>query len=219
MSIWGIDIPKMVRDLAPPKKRSAEDLALREGLASAFGRTSKAFQEYKEGSAAGTWSGTANKYDQIVFNNSVYECIADTTSATPDTAPQDWLLILDNARGSDETQMYNSGILSLEWALNKRFGLTFNQPPTASDIYIQTNTPVNTFFRVGDVESISSAVFDTTSSEFVQESATIGGVVMNYTIYFPVVDYLALGADAETIVRNFVDRYNAYSITYDIQTY
>lgn len=219
MSIWDIDIPKLVSQLTPPKKRTSEDLALREGLLSAFGRLSKTFAEYKQGSAAPAWSGTALQYEQIYFNDAIYECIVTSTSSTPDTAPQDWKLLLETSRGSDETQLYNSGKLLLEWALNKRFNLTFNQPPGTPDIYIQTNTLVNTFFRVGETEALSSRVGETISSEFVPASITIGGVVKNFTVFFPAADYLVLGPDAESIVRNFVDRYNACSITYDVQTY
>lgn len=219
MSLYDVDIALFARNTAPSVDTTEEDLAMRRGLLSAMGRVFDSLKDYKEGSTAPIFSGTANLYDQISFNNAIYECIVAVTSNDPAGAPQDWSLILPSAVGSDETQIYNSGKLSLEWALNKRFGLTFNQPPNTPDIYIQTNVITNIFFRVGAVETTSSAVGFALSTEFIPFDALVTPSPPNFTIFFPTADYASLGVNAESIIRSFVDRYVAYSITYNIQTY
>lgn len=219
MSIFNIDIELLASRLTPPKKRSDNLTAFIVGLLSAFTRIYNTFMGYKEGSTAPQWSaGTYAIYDQVVYERRVYESLVDGNTATPDDSSK-WKLLLDSWIGVDVSQLFNCGKLQFEYALNTYFDTTFNQPPTLSDIYITNNTIDVQPFRVGVVEDMSSSVGYTGSSEAVMYEYTIATLPPLFAINVPIAFYTGLGADAEQIIRNFADKYCAFSITYEIITY
>ena len=219
MGLFSINIPQMVRDLFPRSKRTDEDVALGSGLLSGVGRSATILEEYREGTAAPAWSaGTYNRYDQVVYERAVYECIVDSTTAVPDVSA-DWQKIADFALGADEMQYYDGSKIGLEYALNRYFGTTYTPPPGTPDIYIQNNTITDPVFRAGVALSDSSAVGLSGSTEYVPLTYTATAAQPLFTIWVPVAFHTALGADADQIISNFADRYVVAGITYNIDTY
>jgi hypothetical protein len=150
-------------------------------------------------------------------DGSVYECMVASTTAEP-TSSTDWLRILDSFIGTDESQNFNATKLELEYALNRRFGTTYVNPPSTSPITITTLTSAIIVFRVGGIESISSSSYNIGSDSFVINDYSFP-LLANFTINIPNGTYNALGTTKEKIVRKFVDRYVAIGITYSITPY
>jgi len=218
--LFNIDTDKMVSDLLPPEKRSIQNKGLLKGLLSAFKRLHSIFYAYLIGdSTATTWSaGTYSLGAHVKYKDgSVYECVVSSTSTEP-TSSTDWIRILDSFIGTDESQYFDGTKLELEYALNKRFGTTYVDPPSVSPIYITNITPAIVPFRVGGIESISSSSFYNTSDTFVINSYTFP-LSNLFTINIPTATYNALGTTKEKIVRAFVDRYIPIGITYTITPY
>jgi len=168
---------------------------------------------------ATTWSaGTYTSGAHVKYKDgSVYECMVASTTTEP-TASTDWLRILDSFIGSDESQNFNATKLELEYALNKRFGTTYVNPPSVSPIYISNITPPVIVFRVGGIESISSSSYNNGSDSFVINDYSFP-LPANFTINIPNATYNALGTTKEKIVRMFVDKYNTIPLTYTITPY
>lgn len=219
MGFWDINISQFVSDILPRSKRTDEVKALGRGLLSAFGRRAVGLQEFKEGTAASVYAaGTYAKYDQVVYNYALYESLEDGNTADPSDSSK-WLKIGDAFLGSDEMQLYDGTRLGLEYALNRWFGTTFNNPPTLSDIYITNNVPNDPTFIAGLTTGTSSAAGLLGSTEFVPLTYSYTAPLPLFSINVPIAFYTGLGVDAEQIIRNFADRYVNTSITYDIQTY
>jgi len=218
--LFNIDITKLVSDLLPSNKRTTYIKTLSSGLLSAFNRMYQIFYKFMIGdTSATTWSaGTYTAGAHVKYKDgSVYECMVASTTAEP-TASTDWLRILDSFIGSDESQNFNATKLELEYALNKRFGTTYVNPPSNSPIYISNITPPVIVFRVGGIESISSSSYNNGSDSFVINDYSFP-LPANFTINIQTATYNALGTTKEKIVRMFVDRYVAIGLTYTITTY
>ena len=218
--LFNIDTDQMVSDLLPPEKRSIENKSLLKGVFSAFKRLHSIFYAYLIGdSSATSWSaGTYTLGAHVKYKDgAVYECVVSSTTTEP-TSSSDWIRILDSFIGSDESQNFNGTKLELEYALNKRFGTTYVNPPSVSPIYISNITPTIIPFRVGGIESISSSSYYNTSDTFVINSYTFP-LSDSFTINIPIATYNALGTTKEKIVRSFVDRYISIGITYTITPY
>lgn len=219
MSIFTINISTLIDRVTPPKKRSTNLLALAVGLLSAWNRVYNTFTAYKIGSTSPNWSaGTYDIYDQVIYERRVYESLESGNTATPDDASK-WKLLLNSYLGVDMSQMFNCGKLEFEYGLNKYFGTAFVQPPGVSDIYITNNTIDIQVFRIGAIETTSSAMGYAGSEQFIMYDYSIASQPALFAINVPIAFYTALGADAEQIIRNFADKYCACSITYEIITY
>lgn len=219
MSLFDINIAQLVKDLLPSTHRTNEKLKQTEGLLSGFGRSAKILKEYKQGSTATAYSpGTYAKYDQVVYNRSVYESLIDSNTDAPDIVTS-WAKIIDVFLPSNETQYFDANKINLEYALNGYFGLTFNNPPTLSDIYITNNVNPTPTFICGLTTAQSSAVGLDSSGQFVPLTYTATALLPSFSINVPTAFYAGLGADAEQIIRNFADKYVATSLTYNIIQY
>lgn len=219
MGLFDINISQLVKDLLPSKHRTESKLKQNEGLLSGFGRSAKILKEYKEGSTATAYSaGTYAKYDQVIYNQAVYESLVDSNTDAPDIVTS-WVKIIDVFLPSNETQYYDANKISLEYALNKYFGTTFNNPPTTSDIFITNNVNPTPSFVCGLIESQSSAVGLDSSEQYVPLTYSSAALLPSFSINVPTAFYASLGADAEQIIRNFADKYVATSLTYNITQY
>jgi hypothetical protein len=160
------------------------------------------------------------KYERVILleTGEVYECVADSTTNAP-LESDDWVKVLDTFLGVDESRYYDGSRVQLEKALNKRFFLNFSITTGASDIYINTVThSVGTFISGGSID-VSSYSSQAGSSPFFSSGAASYTDMNCFTINYPAADYALLGADAEKIVRRFVDQYAAFGLPYTIQTY
>lgn len=222
MGFFDINYNQKAIELLPPDKRGSKMVAWVKSLLSQVQYCrDKILGDYKIGSSYSVWSaGTYTKGARVIYGQSVYECIVNSTTATPTTIT-DWRVYLDYFIGVDERILYNHIKLTLEFALNKRFGTTFNQPPTQSDIYINVNTPNTGVFVVGANENESSAVYGSDGSEVVIDAYSFA-VFNNYTINMPIAVYTSLGSndnERESTIKNFADKYNTIGLNYNIQTY
>lgn len=220
--LYDIDFNNQSAYLLPPDKRTANLTTLVQSLSSPLQYVRDlVLGSYKKGATAPDYvAGVYAKYDQVVYNNGVYESLVDGNNVAPSDLTK-WKLIQDNFIGVDERILYNGGKLILEYALNKWFDTTFLQPPLVSDIYLTTNPTLLSVFRVGYTEDESSSVADFASSENVFNDYLFSPSI-GLTINIPLAVFNALGADdatREARVRNFANKYVIAGVFYDIQTY
>lgn len=221
-TIFDIDFNQQAVDLMPPNKRSISIIAfVRALLKSIQWSRDLVLDSYKNGATADPYApGTYNKYDQVVYKQRVFESLTSENDTNPDDITN-WRLIQNNFIGIDERILYNGTNLVLTYALNKWFGTVFRQPPAVSDIYISTNEILAPIFRVGLTPDVSSTVGLETSSETVGIDFDFTNI-NEFTIFVPVLVYNALDpapANRDAVIRNFADRYVAFSLKYNIQTY
>jgi hypothetical protein len=218
MSVYDVDFPTKAQSDLPPDKRQPTRVAWVQALISELALDAyNLFTIYKQGSTDMQYTaGTYQRRERVRFGNAVFESLIDGNTDMPVTA--NWRRLQVSFIGSDTRRDFTCNKIVLEYALNLWFGTTFNQPPTLSDIYIETNDLPITVFRVGTVEEISSSVYTDSSSESVVNDYSFT-VAYNFTIYIPSAVYAALGSGAEDVVRDFADKYVAAGITYNITTY
>ena len=222
MSFYDLDINQNAVDLLPPDKRYNKIVAFITALLSPLQWLhDMIFNSYYIGSTAAAYApGTWNKYQQVIYRNSVYESLIDGNTDLP-TVTTSWELVQDNYIGVIDRIKYNCSKLVLEYSLNKQFGATFRQPPNTSDIYITINTLPFASFVYGGVDGISSDVYSTDQTDVIIDSyGSIGNP--NYTVNVPVSVYNAAGingAARESSFRKFIDKYNAIGLVYQITTY
>ena len=214
MSLYNISFYNKVIELLPVDKRQAINVRWLQSLASPIQYLrDKYLGDYKVGSDAPQWvAGTYAKGAKVVFKQVVYESLVDGNTDQPPTAK--WMTYLPSFMGVDKRVLFNGQKLVLEYALNQRFLGTFRQPPLQSDIYITNNALGITYFRVGDIEAISSSVYSDNSTELVINSYDIS-VQYNFTIHIPSAIYS--GYPSEII--NFVSGLIPAGLTFNIVTY
>lgn len=103
------------------------------------------FNDYLQGNNSAAWSSVTaySRYDQVNYQNRIYECRADNTNNLP-TDPAFWTQILGDFRGANERLKYNDQKLIMDYLLNKWFGTTFKQPADGnSDIWIETTDEID----------------------------------------------------------------------------
>lgn len=222
MGIYDFNLAAFGQRMLPPDKRGTGLFAyLKNLLVPLQWDHDLRFTDYWIGSTASNWvSGTYNTGARAIYGISVYESLIDGNTDQPNMS-ENWIKIQENFVGLRERLLYNGGTLSVTWALNRRFMTSFRQPPALSDIYLVPHTKPASSFIVGYVESESSDVFTTGSSEVVVDSY-MTGAFYNLTIMVPVAVYNALdpiAANRDKIIRSFADKIIIAGITYNIQTY
>ena len=220
MAYYNINTDKLVRDNVPARKRLQLPVLgpLISALLSAFTRWSKLFVKYKEGGADPYAAGTYNYGQFVGYNGRVYECTKNGTTTDPSDATS-WRLLF-NYIGTNESQLYNGTVMQLEYAMNTYFGLNFLPTPTASDIYIVTNTLPDPQFLVSTESTLSSTVGLQSSDSFVSLTYSLTTSPPSFTIYVPFVWYFAnFGTTGDNPIRAFVNLYVTEGTTYSIQTY
>ena len=109
-----------------------------------------------------------------------------------------------------ERIQYNGSKVILEYALNKKFGGTFRQPPLLSDIFTIKLNPVTSGFHIGLTEAHTSSVGLTTSSDAIGRKYPFA-YINNFQINIPTALYTS-----DSIIRDFVNKYVVFSINYTI---
>lgn len=222
MSFYEIDYNQKAVELLPPDKRMPSIVAWVKALLMQLQyNITSLFVDYKTGSDYPVYvPGSYNKFDRVIYGQSVYESLININTAEPtDTAY--WRLYQLYFAGTDTRIMYNAQTLVLEYALNTRFQTSFRQPPLQSDIFLTVNQPQNRVFQVAGDEGLSSNVRYDGSSENVVNSYTFASF-FNLEINVPVATYNSLSTDVaarEKIIRYFADKYIPAGILYTIITY
>jgi hypothetical protein len=208
--MYFIDFDDLVESNLPPDKREIQTVSFMRALVAPIANLyTQTTQTYKTQSSAPQWMVGSYSIDSVVkYGKVVFQATKDTT--TEPTTSTDWIVVSENFLGVDNRLKINGTKVVLERALNQWFG------QVDGVIYIGLNTVEAPVFISGFTETESSVVFTDTSSELVINSFTFQSQ-FNCTIYLPVALLASIGN--ENIIRNFVDKYIASGITYNIQTY
>lgn len=175
--------------------------------------------------------GTASVSDTT--NPSATPFVINITSLTGFPNPNsslNWQVVDINFIGVKERDLYDSTKLTLEWSLNRYFDTTFRQPhgvsssTTHSDIYIQDDTYGYGTFHSGRNNNQSSFSLRTNSSDWAtrggysQLTLGLGAYQFAYNILVPnnVLTILPGGSQS---IKNYVSKYNVYSVPYNIIGY
>jgi hypothetical protein len=166
-----------------------------------------------------TSGGTYAIGDRVIWTDKrVYESLTAgviTVDPTGDTDSADyWLLVMDDFRSMDERRKTNAQIIVLETAINKWFDTA-----APDRFYIENNDVIGNQVIMNDTEAESSPITNPLEFQLYFMYDNYSPVQYEYTIYVEAGVHTALGADADTIIRSFVDQYNMAGISYDIQTY
>jgi hypothetical protein len=197
------------------------------------------YRQYQNGGVTSYYNAAAtyNAGERIVYNYRSYESLVSSNIGnTPDTSPNDWLLVNESFIGMAERRLYQGKKLILEYALNKYFAeelsfhgyIGFRQPnnaftPTPSDIYIETALPTHTSIILFSDRQDPNTLFSLPTGYYMFSSMITGtSSTYLFNIYVPVLVYASINADstiADKIIRNFVDRYRIAGTNYNIITY
>ena len=121
--------------------------------------------------------------------------------------------------GVQERILYNGSVLVLEYAVNKKFGTVFRQPPLQSDIYTTNLAKVANGFLIGATEPYSARVGQTESLQPNGLPADVGSsFTFVYLNHFRLNIPVALAGSLNQI-RGFVNQYVPASIKFTIVTY
>jgi hypothetical protein len=224
MGLYDFNIISFTKDILPPFKRDKEVIAYLKGLLSEFKRSHDLFLQYYQGSLLGNvWSaGTYNSGQQVTYmpTGEMYECVVTATTTEPTTST-DWIKILDSEIGVFESQYFNDNLITLTYALNKRFQTAYADPPLLSDIYIEKIIIGTPMFTVGYTDAESSQVgFNDADSDIVTYDDT---VVLNYSFVIWIPAFLSASLGSFTIasntVRQFAQKYVSAGIIFTIDEY
>lgn len=225
MSAYDFDTNVLANWLIPPQLRQAAQLAWhRVMLKPLQWLRDWFFDSYIAGSNAlpfDVGSTPYNRGQRALENYAVYECIVNGTTLSPSASPTSWQKIQDIFIGADERIKYNSQIIVLEYALNKRF-----QPPLVlgSQIFINNN-PINTsVFVMGNTSATSSNMSNSgaNSTAFMWNVPVYNSGLGSFTVNVPAALYTTLGnspTNRERAIRQFVDKYKLAGTTYSVATF
>lgn len=210
------DIDQFVEDYTPPDKRTPKMLSWLKALLSAIRWLAKLIQDdYFEGATYSEWDSatTYAKYERVCKGYAVYESLVDNNLNHVVTDTAYWMKVQDEKVGLDERAAYTCEKTMLEYALNKRYGGNFVQPPGVSDIYItRHNVGFGSFVVYNDVTKSSSVYSTYATGAVYNDLLTVSAY--NFTINIPATLFTS-----EADIRQFVDRYNYGGTYYNIETY
>jgi hypothetical protein len=221
MSLFNINISKLISDLFPPKRRELNIISLCKGLFSKQNNDNINLLETVEGTSAPQYSiGTYSQFQRVIYQREVYESLKNSNTDLP-TVATSWIKVVDNFLGTNETQNYTTSTIHVEYALNRYFENMVNTPYDLSSGQIFFSIlPLNELsFLVGYTEPNSSSVGYLISDNFITYDENI---VPNYTVLVinvPTATSTNLGANYDQIIRNFADKYISKGITYTINLY
>ena len=216
-----LDVNQNIVDNLRPDNRTTVMKAWLFALMGAFKWFVDLYQDvYLGGSAAYSAYNAGTTYaagDRVIYQFAVYESQADSNTGEALTDTDWWVLVVADWIGVAERRLYDSTKLRLEYALNKRYGTTFAQPPSNSDIYITKNTVNIKSFVSFATEEGTSAVYSNRTDNYSFDD-TYFTLQYAYTINFPAATYAAV-TGGEAAIRQFVDKYNIAGTNYEIDTY
>lgn len=135
MGIYDQDFNKIYKQLLPPDKRNNVFIAWGNPVMKPLQWLHDLiYNDYANGTEALRYDSTTaySKYDRVIFNNAVYECLADNTGISPLDSNY-WVLVTEDFRGVRERVRYNGQKLTLEWILYKWFGPWYKGPELTAD--------------------------------------------------------------------------------------
>lgn len=221
MSLFNINISKLISDLLPPLKREVNLITLMKGLFSKQDNDNLNLLETIEGTTAPLY--TAGMYTigfRVIYERGVYESLKDGNTDLP-TDETSWVKVVNSFLGTNEANNFTTSFIHLEYALNRYFDNIATTPYTlgTGNIYLQNLVLPPLTFLIGYTENKSSSVGYETSKEFISydESLTTGQEILQINVLTSIAT--DLGTDYIQIISNFVDKYITAGITYKIELY
>jgi len=218
MSIYTLNFYVIGESLIPPKLRN---IKLKSWLTVLLTPLSdyyqRSFMKYKEGDNAADYSGSTTYFfsDRVRYTDkSIYECIVTTSTGVDPYSTTNWVKLNNIFIACDERIKYSSQKILFEYALNNFFN-------TAS-VYITNNfVGVGNTFVMNDSSTSNSLMPDKSvyQVDYLGTTTHYATSIYDYTIFFPISDYNALGSDADNIIRSFADQYNLAGMQYNILTF
>lgn len=227
MSLYDVDFSKVAIDILPTHKRT-DIIELTDTVQEPLNDLNVFFKWFREGSTAGQYNNAVTySFGQVVkYSRKIYvrnEITSGYASGTIPTNATYWDNVSDNFVGVLERIQYRPQKLSLEYALNKAFGTTFNNPPTLSQIYINNvnTTDINFFIGETDADTMPLTETDNTALFFIGETDFIANEA-DFEIFVPNAVYTALGStntERDLVIGTIVDTYKLAGYTYKITAY
>jgi hypothetical protein len=223
MAVPDIDFNQQAVQTLPTAQRKTKWIIFVQALISATDWLYKVFKSFRTGETLALYN-PATTYAvgaRVQYGFSTYESLANSnTGNNPATSPQYWLLRNTYFIGAEERTMYNGQKILFEYALNRFFKTTFNQPPVLSAIYITNDVPVITSFLMYPGYDGTSLMYPTYSTAYMLPTATYAATsTYKFIIHVPAAVFAALGATADQIIRGIADKYAFVGTTYTIVTY
>ena len=221
MSLFNINISKLISDLLPPKKRELNIIAICKGLFSKQDNDNLNLLETIEGTTATQYaSGTYNQFDRVVYKYEIYESLKNSNTDLP-TVTTSWIKVISNFLGTNETQNYTTSSIHVEYALNRYFE---NMPSTPYDlsngaINLQNIPLADSSFLIGYTDNNSSAVGYDNSVQYVTYDEIINQNNVVLQINVPTPTATNIGANYYQVISNFANKYISEGITYTIELY
>jgi len=197
------------------------------------------FSDFVYGSTVAYWNNatTYAKGRKVMTSFGVYES-QESNAATFPVGSSKWLYVAPNL-GIQERIRFKASRIVLEMALNRQFRkelsdngfVGFRQPTSysgtgqlpLSDIYISALPPEYVSFAFSSATQSLGGINTVSSTNGLATISIIGAASSyKFQINIPVSVYASINSNAtiaEKIVRNFVDRYCAVGIEYEIATY
>lgn len=229
MSKYSVDFDITSIELLPVHKRVDNIQNLVYSLAAPLNDLSLIWEYLREGSSAGNYNaGTTYTYGNLVnYQRRVYFRNEETDGYTAGIAPNNttyFVKILDFQIGLNERIRFANGKLILEYALNRVFGTTFNQPPISSDIYIVRSGGDSDTFVIGETDDDTGTISesDTDADWGIPEVEPSVSAPFDYIVYVPTAVWTALAAtsqERDNIILSVLNKYKLFGYTADVQTY
>lgn len=223
-NIYNIDFTNLTQQLMPPILRKPVQKAWFTALTAPLQYNNQLFEEYAFGAVYPLYSG-ATVYTagtRIIYTDrGVYENLTGSTGVAP-TDVNTWFLCNENYLGSVERSKYKAQKYLYEYALNMWFevpGISTNSyfGPSASTIYIRTNTAYTENFLMGNVGEYSDVMGNNSLFSYVYMGSDY--LVPNQYDYTIMVPSGMSGTATVIEVTAFAEMVNLAGMLYSIEYY
>jgi hypothetical protein len=228
MSKYSCDFDITSVELLPVHKRVNNIKNVLFSLVAPLNELETVFTYLREGSAAGNYSGIivytfgqfVNYQRRVYYRNQV--TAGYSAGVTPNNSTY-FVPVLEYSIGLDERIRFSPQKILLEYALNRIFQTTFNQPPTLSDIYITNENTDDDAFVVGDDDEDTSTVSQT--DELYDWAVTeldpdVG--LPDFVIHVPVAVWTALAGtptERDNIILSVANKIKLFGYKASVTTY
>jgi len=231
-NIYKVDENYLVKSLLPPDKRQPIHTSWLEALNSQMQFINDKDVAYIYGSTYSSWTSSATYslgarvFGGLTYNNNIFQSTTNLNHNNQLSNSNYWELFTDDRIGMTEKYMMMDEKITMEFALNRHFGTTFSQPngvthsTVRSTIYIDDNQLAATTFYMSPSNFNSSTMYPSSSSAYMNPIGIQGGFYSNsnYTVWVPTWFMPQIPGMTQSVI-NFVNKYNYYSITFDVKTY
>lgn len=231
MGLFNFNKEQIASDLTPNNKRVSGFLrflyGLLEGVKDIFFLSEKSYSGYTDvidiHNIVSTYS--EGQIVQDLASGIVYESLINFNTDTLDNTSS-WRKISASNIGMGESVKYNASIITLTYALNKRYQTTFQDDPSVaySDINIINIADGLDMFQIGGVEANSSYInaANPDSSDGYICAANTTSYQQGFTVSVPSgwwITYFSTFTDCENSIRNYLKPLVPIGLFYEVTDY